>query len=226
MLKAMAGIKACSTAVKQVVEQVRYSREEKMNKIVGDQALDIVFRKGRSYNRFLDKPVSDVLIEAVYDLARMGPTSANCCPARFVFAKTLAAREKLAQHAIQNNKAKILSAPVVVIIGQDMEFYERIPELFPHNPGAREWFAGDDAGIRETAFRNSTLQGAYLMLAARSLGLDCGPMSGFDADAVNASFFAGTTIKVNFICALGYGSDELLFPRGPRLAFDDACSIL
>ena len=197
-----------------------------MSRIIEDRSLDILFRNGRSYNRWQDKPVTDVLLEAVYDLARMGPTSANSCPARFVFAKSEESRQTLASHVIADNVDKVMSAPVVAIIGQDMEFYERIPELFPHNPGAREWFAGDDAGIRETAFRNSTLQGAYLMLAARALGLDCGPMSGFDGEGVTKAFFAGTSIEANFICGIGYGSEELLFPRGPRLSFDDACQIV
>nr|WP_279347262.1 malonic semialdehyde reductase [Govania unica] len=185
----------------------------------------MIFRNARSQNKWQDKPVSEVTLRAVYDLLRWGPTSANCSPARFLFVTTPAAKEKLAACVSATNAPKVLSAPVTAIIGYDTKFYDRIPELFPHNPGARDWFAGNAALATETAFRNSSLQGAYLIIAARSLGLDCGPMSGFDADKVNEAFFADGQIKANFICGLGYGDSAGVFPRLPRLSFTDACSI-
>jgi len=197
-----------------------------MADILSDAALDTLFRSARSYNTWHDKPISDVQIAAIYDLMKWGPTSANCFPARFVWVRSQEAKEKLAQQVMEGNVDKVMSASATVIIGHDLEFYERIPELFPHNPGAREWFSGSEEVAHQTAFRNGTLQGAYLMLAARALGLDCGPMSGFDNAAVDEAFFAGTTIKSNFICAIGYGGQDQLFPRSPRLSFEDANSIL
>lgn len=190
-----------------------------------DACLDQLFREARSYNAWKTDPLPETLLRAVYDLARMGPTSANCSPARFVFCTSVEAREKLASLASETNGAKIRQAPCTVIIGHDMEFMDRIPELFPHNPGAKDWFPKGSDLAERTAFRNGTLQGAYLMLAARSLGLDCGPMSGFANDKVDEAFFAGTSVKSNFICSLGHGTDENLFPRSPRLAFEDACQI-
>jgi 3-hydroxypropanoate dehydrogenase len=204
------------------------SEAELMNadlKILDDRALDILFRQARTYNSWQNKEVSDVLIQSVYDLMRWGPTSANCSPARFVFVKTEEAKERLKPHLDKGNVDKTMSAPVCVLIGQDMEFYEKLPELYPHG-NARSWFAGNEDKIQETADRNAVLQGAYLMLAARSLGLDCGPMSGFNAQTLSEEFFAGTNIEANFICNLGYGTEEGLHPRGPRLDFDDACSIV
>ncbi len=190
-----------------------------------DATLDQLFREARSQNGWTDTPVSETLIRAVYDLARMGPTSANCSPARFVFCASPEAKEKLGSFASEANRTKILAAPVTVIIGHDLKFYERIPELFPHNPGAKDWFSGSAALAETTAFRNGTLQGAYFMLAARSLGLDCGPMSGFNNAKVDEAFFAGTTIKSNFICSIGTGDPSKVFGRSPRLAFEDACRI-
>ena len=187
-----------------------------------DAALDLLFREARSYNRWSDKAVPAATLRAVYDLVKMGPTSANCSPARFVFVTSEAGRELLAGCVSAGNAGKVRQAPVTAIIGMDEEFHERIPELFPHNPGARNWFLDREARL-STAFRNATLQGAYLMLAARALGLDCGPMSGFEHDKVDAAFFPGTTVKSNFLCALGHGTTEELYPRSPRLAFDDAC---
>ena len=187
-----------------------------------DAALDLLFREARSYNRWSDKAVPAATLRAVYDLVKMGPTSANCSPARFVFVTSEAGRELLAGCVSAGNAGKVRQAPVTAIIGMDEEFHERIPELFPHNPGARNWFLDREARL-STAFRNATLQGAYLMLAARALGLDCGPMSGFKHDKVDAAFFPGTTVKSNFLCALGHGTTEELYPRSPRLAFDDAC---
>jgi 3-hydroxypropanoate dehydrogenase len=198
-----------------------------MSGILTDRDFDILFRDARTYNSWdASKTVSDVQIQALYDLLRWGPTSANCSPARFVFVRTDDAKKKLAACAIPGNDSKILNAGCTVIIGMDTKFYDKIPQLFPHNPAAREWFSGSEAVAHATAFRNSTLQGAYLMMAARALGLDCGPMSGFDASAVDAAFFAGTSVTANFICALGTGTTENLFPRSPRLAFDEACQIV
>ena len=192
---------------------------------VNDEALDTIFRSARSQNKWSDKPVSTALLMAVYDLMRMGPTSANCSPARFLFLTTPEAKERLAQHASHANQPKIRSAPATAIIGYDLDFAQRLPELFPHAPDAKNWFA-DPAVEQVTAFRNATLQGAYFIVAARSLGLDCGPMSGFDNAKVDAEFFAGTRVKSNFICGVGYGDPSGLFARSPRLEFDDACKIL
>lgn len=197
-----------------------------MAKILSDADLDTIFRQARSHNKWQDRGISDVQIEVIYDLLRWGPTSANCSPARFVFCKSQDAKDKLAACAIEGNVAKIKTAAAVAIIGYDRNFYDKIPQLFPHNPGARDWFAHDEKTADETAFRNSTLQGAYLMMAARSVGLDCGPMSGFDPDQVNDAFFKDSDIQVNFICAIGHGDESGIFPRSPRLSFAEACEIL
>lgn len=197
-----------------------------MGSIISDAALDQIFREARSYNRWQDKPVSQVTLQAVYDLLKWGPTSANCSPARFVFLTVDDAKERLKPHLIESNVVKVMTAPAVAIIAYDTKFYDKIPQLFPHNPEAREWFAGDADKAQETAFRNSTLQGAYLIIAARALGLDCGPMSGFDNAGVDKEFFPDGQVKSNFLCCLGYGSTEQLFDRSPRLAFDEACDIL
>lgn len=194
-------------------------------KILSDEGLDLLFREARSYNSWSDKPISDITLQAVYDLFRWAPTSANCSPARLVFLTTDKAREKLRPHLLQGNLDKVATAPVTVIIGYDIEFYRRMDTLFPHNPDAKNWFTTREGLAEETAFRNGTLQGAYLMMAARSLGLDCGPMSGFDNQAVDAAFFPDSTIKSNFLCALGYGTRDKLFPRLPRLAFEEACRV-
>lgn len=193
-----------------------------MTTTLDDTALDLLFREARSYNRWSDAAVSAATLRALYDLLKMGPTSANCSPARFVFVASAAGRERLAGCVSAGNAVKVRQAPVTVIVGMEEKFYDRIPELFPHNPGARNWFT-EPSVAQPTAFRNSTLQGAYLMLAARALGLDCGPMSGFDHGKVDAGFFADTGVKSNFLCALGHGTTEELYPRSPRLSFDDAC---
>ncbi|MEQ9146263.1 MAG: malonic semialdehyde reductase [Parvibaculaceae bacterium] len=191
-----------------------------------DASLDTIFRTARSFNAWTDKPVSDGTLGEIYDLMKWGPTSANCSPARIVFVRSDEAKEKLLPALLPQNQVKTKEAPVCAIIGQDLEFYEKIPELFPHNPDARNWFAGNEPLIQETAFRNSSLQGAYFMIAARALGLDCGPMSGFDPAQVNAAFFPDGKTRVNFICNIGYGDPTRdLFERSPRLAFDDACTI-
>lgn len=195
------------------------------DKMINDEALDILFREARTHNGWEDRKVTRPLMQAVYDLTKWGATSANCSPARFVFVTSDEAKARLKPLLMEGNVAKTMAAPCCVIIGHDMEFYEKLPELFPH-ADARSWFAGNDELIASTAFRNGTLQGAYFMLAARSLGLDCGPMSGFDQPGVDKEFFAGTTIKSNFLCNIGYGTDENLFPRSPRLEFDDACQVL
>jgi len=186
---------------------------------LNDAALDQLFRSARTYNGYLDKAVTTEQLDAIWELMKYGPTSANCLPARLIWCVSQEAKEKLAALTMPSNGEKILSAPVSVIIGMDMEFYEQLPELFLH-ADARSWFAGNDAMIQSTAFRNSTLQGAYFMLAARALGLDTGPMSGFSNDAVDAAFFADTKVKSNFISTLGYGDPASIFDRSPRPGFD------
>lgn len=182
-------------------------------------ALDQLFRTARTYNGYLDKPVSNEQLEAVWELMKYGPTSANCLPARIIWCVSDEAKQKLAGLAMPSNGEKILSAPATAIIGMDLEFYENLPELFPHTD-ARSWFVGNDALIEKTAFRNSSLQGGYFILAARALGLDTGPMSGFNNDAVDEAFFAGTRVKSNFISTIGYGDAATIFERSPRPAFD------
>jgi 3-hydroxypropanoate dehydrogenase len=195
------------------------------HQILDDKALDVLFRLARTYNNWKKEDVTDALLQAVFDLTKMGPTSANCSPARFVFVKSKEAKARLKPHLDEGNVVKTMAAPVTVLIANHLEFYEELPKLFPHTD-ARSWFAGNDALIRETATRNGTLQGAYLMLAARSLGLDCGPMSGFNKAGVKNEFFAQDNVEVNFICNLGYGSREGVFPRSPRFEFDDVCKIV
>ena len=195
------------------------------NQPTTDTALDQLFHHARTHNDWQDKPVSDAQLHALHDLWKMGPTSANCSPARVVFVRSADAKERLKPALSETNRDKTMAAPVVAIIGMDMAFYEKLPKLFPH-ADARSWFVGKDEMIASTAFRNSSLQGAYLILAARALGIDTGPMSGFDNAKVDAAFFAGTQVKSNFICSLGYGNPGKLFPRSPRLPFDEACSIV
>lgn len=190
---------------------------------LSEEALDTIFHSARSYNGWLDKDVSEAQLHAIYDLAKMGPTSANQQPVRIVWCKSREAKQRLAQHAGEKNRQKILTAPVCAILAMDVDFHEELPWLFPHTD-ARSWFAGDGeerlANRREHAFRNSTLQGAYLMIAARALGLDCGPMSGFDNATVDADFFADQpNWKSNFICSIGYGDPASIFGRSPRPDF-------
>lgn len=189
-----------------------------VNQPLNDAALDQLFRTARTYNGYLDTPVSNEQLEAVWELMKYGPTSANCLPARIIWCVSDESKKKLAALAMPANGEKILSAPATAIIGMDMEFYENLPELFPHTD-ARSWFVGNDALIEKTAFRNSSLQGGYFILAARALGLDTGPMSGFNNDAVDAEFFAGTKIKSNFISTIGYGDPATIFERSPRPEF-------
>ncbi len=187
--------------------------------VVSDAALAQLFNDARSYNDWLDKPVSDEQLHAIWDLMKMAPTSANMQPVRIVWVKSEGSKAKLVDCVSEGNKAKVAAAPVTAVIGYDIDFHEELPWLFPHTD-AKSWFDGDEAGRKDGAFRNSSLQGAYLMLAARAVGLDCGPMSGFDGDAVNAAFFAGEPRhRVNFICSIGYGDPASIFPRSPRPEF-------
>jgi 3-hydroxypropanoate dehydrogenase len=183
-----------------------------------------LFTDARSQNGWLDTPVPDATLQQLYELYQWGPTSANCSPARVIFVRSAEAKAKLVACMSDGNKAKVAQAPVTAIIGMDMAFYEKLPQLFPHTD-ARSWFVGKPAMIEATAFRNSSLQGAYLMLAARALGLDCGPMSGFDPKALDAAFWAGTTVKTNFVCSLGHGDPAKVFGRSPRLPFGEACQL-
>jgi 3-hydroxypropanoate dehydrogenase len=187
--------------------------------------LDQLFRDARTHNVWLDRDVPDALLHELVDLVKLGPTSANCSPARFLFVKSREAKEKLRPHLSEGNRDKTMKAPVCTIIGYDLDFYKHLPKLFPHT-NAKSWFEGDDKKIFDTAFRNGTLQGAYLIMAARALGLDCGPMSGFDNKGVDRDFFAGTNTRSNFLCSLGYGDATKLLPRSPRFSFDEMARIL
>jgi len=196
-----------------------------MTTSLGDDALDTLFREARSHNGWRDEAVTDAQLHALYDLMKMGPTAANACPARLVFVRGDEAKKRLEPCLDPANVEKCNTASVVALIAMDLAFYEKLPKLFPHTD-ARSWYEGKPEKIREVAFRNSTLQGAYFIIAARSIGLDCGPMSGFDADQLNAEFFPDGRVVINFICALGHGDPDKLFERLPRLDFDEACSIL
>jgi 3-hydroxypropanoate dehydrogenase len=192
---------------------------------VSQAVLDQLFFSARTQNKWLPTEVPDALLRELADTLKMGPTSANSSPARIVFVKSLQAKERLRPHLSAGNSAKTMAAPVTAIIGYDTEFYEKLPKLFPH-ADARSWFVGNAKAIETTAFRNSTLQGAYLIVVARALGLDTGPMSGFDNNGVDREFFADGKVKSNFICSLGYGDPSGLFPRSPRFEFDEFCTIL
>jgi len=192
---------------------------------LSESCLDQLFGTARTHNAWHDRDVPDTLLHEVVGLAELGPTSANCSPARFLFVKSHAAKDRLKPHLSEGNRDKTMAAPVCVIIGYDLDFHEHLPKLFPHTD-AKSWFAGKPEKILDTAFRNGTLQGAYLIMAARALGLDCGPMSGFDKEGVDREFFAGTNVKSNFLCNLGYGDGSVLFPRSPRFEFDEIAQIL
>ena len=196
-----------------------------MSQVIDEAALKQLFLDARTHNKWQQKDVPDPLLHRLIDVLKMGPTSANCSPARFIFVKSKEAKERLKPFLSEGNREKTMQAPVCAIVGYDLEFYEQLPKLFPHTD-ARSWFVGQDEKIKVTAFRNGTLQGAYLILAARALGLDCGPMSGFDNAGVDRDFFAGTSIKSNFLCNLGYGDASVLMPRSPRLAFDEMAKIV
>ena len=192
---------------------------------LNDEALDILFRNARTHISWLDKAVSDEQLHQIYDLMKWGPTSANCAPARILFLRTREAKERLKPALSPNNVDKTMAAPVTAIVGYDLKFYDHLPRLFPNNPAARGWFADAPQLAETTAFRNGSLQGGYFILAARSIGLDCGPMSGFDNAKVDAEFFT-PSVKSNFLCNLGYGDHSKLFQRNPRLEFDEACQLL
>ena len=189
------------------------------------QCMDQLLREARTHYHWLPKPVDPKLLHEIFDLMKWGPTSANCLPLRIVYIESEAAKEKLKPCLSAGNVEKTMAAPVCAILAFDMQFYDLLPKTFPHQD-ARSWFAGKDKAIYDTAFRNSSLQGAYFMLAARMLGLDCGPMSGFDEKKMNETFFPDGRFKVNFICNLGYGDPSKLQPRSPRLEFGEVCQIL
>ena len=211
-----------------------------MGEVVNDQALDTLFREARSYSRWLPRPVTEETLRNLYELLKWGPTSANASPARFAFLRSKDAKERLRPALAPLNVEKTMTAPVTVIVAYDMKFYEHLPKLFPHNPGMATLFEASPDLIEATAKRNSSLQGAYMIMAARALGLDCGPMSGFDHTKVDEEFFAAGRpcfgcdqeffpeghIKANFLCNLGYGDPSTLRPRLPRLPFNEACSLL
>ena len=188
-------------------------------------ALDALFREARTHNAWTDRPVTDDDLRAVFDLMKWAPTSANCEPARFVFVRSPEAKERLRPALSAGNTAKTMAAPVTAIVAYDPRFYDRLPYLFPH-ADARSWFAGSEALAAETAFRNGTLQGAYFIIAARALGIDCGPMSGFDRDKVDAAFFGAEGWRSNFLINLGHGDPAGVMGRSPRLGFDEACRVL
>jgi 3-hydroxypropanoate dehydrogenase len=190
-----------------------------------ERCLDQIFYEARTHNTWLDRDVPDATLHELINLLKLGPTSANSSPARFLFLKSREAKERLKPFLSDGNRDKTMRAPVCAVIGYDLEFYEHLPKLFPHTE-ARKWFAGNDAKILATAFRNGSLQGAYLIIAARALGLDTGPMSGFDNAGVDREFFAGTNTKSNFLCNLGYGDASALLPRSPRFGFDEMARIL
>ncbi|MCX7962457.1 MAG: malonic semialdehyde reductase [Burkholderiales bacterium] len=194
--------------------------------MLDDRSLDVLFRAARTHNGFLDHPVTDDDLRALYDLLKWGPTTMNSQPARFVFVRSREAKEKLRPALSPGNVEKTMAAPVTVIVAYDLRFYENLPRTFPNNPNARAAFEGKEAHIATTALRNGSLQGAYLILAARALGLDCGPMSGFDNAAVDAAFFPDGRWKSNFLCNLGRGDPAKVFPRNPRLSFDEACRVV
>lgn len=192
-----------------------------MTNRLNDGALDQLFRTARTRNAWTDQPVSEQEVRNLYELMKFGPTSGNCCPARFVWVRSAEGKAQLAGCAAPTNAPKILAAPVTVIIGHDMKFAEQLPRLFPARGKQMQGYYADPAIAQATAFRNGTLQGAYLIIAARAMGFDCGPMSGFSNDAIDAQFFANTTIKSNFVCSIGHGADKDLFPRNPRLPFEE-----
>ncbi len=193
---------------------------------IAAECLNQIFLEARTHNKWQDKPVPDDLLVQLVDLMKMGPTSANQSPARIVFVKSREAKERLAPHLSEGNRAKTMTAPVCAIIGYDLKFYDHLPKLFPHT-NAKSWFeGGPQEKIESSAFRNGTLQGAYFIIAARALGLDTGPMSGFDTAGVDREFVAGTSVKSNFLCSLGYGDPAGLFPRSPRFSFDEIAKIV
>ncbi len=192
---------------------------------LNDQALDQLFRTARTYNGWLDKPVTKVQLEAIYDLTKWAPTSANCSPMRVIFITSDEAKERLKPYLAAGNVDKTMTAPVTAIFAFDKEFYEHLPKLFPHTD-AKSWFVGNDALIEETAWRNGTLQAGYMTMAIRAMGLDCGGMSGFDREGAKEEFFKDRNVEVNFLCNIGYGDPGSIFDRSPRFDFDEVCTIL
>jgi 3-hydroxypropanoate dehydrogenase len=197
-----------------------------MGEPISTDALDQILLQARTHNRWLDKPVEDATLKRLVEIMEIGPTSANCLPARVIFVKSADAKKRLAPFLSDNNRAKTMQAPACAIIGYDLKFYEHLAKTFPHNLTARSWFEGNEAKIEETAFRNSSLQGAYFIIAARALGLDTGPMSGFDNAGVDREFFPGGQVKSNFLCSVGHGDASALLPRLPRLSFDEMANII
>jgi 3-hydroxypropanoate dehydrogenase len=197
-----------------------------MTQKLNQEALALLFHEARTHSTWLDHPVTDETLRDLYNAMKFGPTSMNCTPARFLFLRSREAKERLRPFLMQANVDKTMAAPVTTIVAYDLKFYERLPQLFPHYPGAREIFANNADLAQITATRNGTLQGGYFIMAARALGLDCGPMSGFDNAKVDAEFFAGEPVKSNFLCNLGYGDASKLPPRNPRLEFEEACRVL
>ena len=187
---------------------------------------ELIFTNARSHNEWLDEDVSDEILHKLYDLMKWGPTSANCSPSRLIFIRSQDAKKRLLPYLIETNREKTSTAPVTAIIAYDISFYEHLPKLFPHNPEAKDWFSWSNDLAEQTAFRNSSLQGAYFIIAARTLGLDCGPMSGFDNAELDKEFFSNSGFKSNFICNVGYGDHSKLFERSPRFEFDEICTIL
>ena len=187
---------------------------------------NLIFQEARTHNDWLDKDISNDILMEIYDLMKWGPTSANCSPTRIIFVKSKASKDRLLPFVIESNLEKTKSAPVTAIIGYDINFHNHLPKLFPHNPDAQNWFNHSIDIAEETAFRNGSMQGAYFIIAARALGLDCGPMSGFDKEGVDNEFFRDTNIKSNFLCNLGYGDKTKLFERSPRFKFNEICEII
>ena len=187
---------------------------------------NLIFQEARTHNNWLDKDISNDILMEIYDLMKWGPTSANCSPTRIIFVKSKASKDRLLPFVIESNLEKTKSAPVTAIIGYDINFHDHLPKLFPHNPDAQNWFNHSIDIAEETAFRNGSMQGAYFIIAARALGLDCGPMSGFDKEGVDNEFFRDTNIKSNFLCNLGYGDKTKLFERSPRFKFNEICEII
>ena len=187
---------------------------------------NLIFQEARTHNDWLDKDISNDILMEIYDLMKWGPTSANCSPTRIIFVKSKASKDRLLPFVIESNLEKTKSAPVTAIIGYDINFHDHLPKLFPHNPDAQNWFNHSIDIAEETAFRNGSMQGAYFIIAARALGLDCGPMSGVDKEGVDNEFFRDTNIKSNFLCNLGYGDKTKLFERSPRFKFNEICEII
>ena len=208
-----------------VAAQETFSNLKNNTDTLNETQLNLLFGEARSMNGWQDKDVSDEMIRSIYELTKMGPTSTNCCPARFKFIKSEEQKLKLKESLLPNNIEKVMSAPVIAIIGFDLDFSDNLSKLFPHMDIA-PMYKGNEVMNHSTAFRNSSLQGAYFMMVSRALGLDCGPMSGFNNAMVDEIFFKGTNIKSNFLCCIGYGDPSKIFMRLPRLNFDEVCEII